>query len=375
MHGAGFSFALLKATEGTNFTDPRFTMSPVNLPASQDQVLVGLYHFARPLDNPGSPGAVAEAQYFLNTAAPYLGAGYLPPALDLDDPSILPSGSALSSWARAWLQHVQQSVSGITPVIYAPRCVLASLESDLQAYPLWIADTSTGDPTTVPCLSNSCWPQTVCWSGWKFKQYNWFGHPSVICGGSCNVDLDSFSGDLAALQALAGRTDTARPTISVFSVPQTSANLGGGFAFHFAASDAGGSGLNRAELWRASVDGTAADGSWSQQQIRSLSGNGPINDSFAVDTPASTGDYWYGIHVVDGTGNLADERLAGLGPIHVAVFCRADFNHSGGQPNQVDVLDFLNGWLAGNQAADFNGNGHVEIQDIFDYISAWFGPC
>lgn len=53
--------------------------------------------------------------------------------------------------------------------------------------------------------------------------------------------------------------------------------------------------------------------------------------------------------------------------------CRANFNQIGGVTLQ-DVFDFLNAWFAGDAGADFNGGG-LSIQDIFDFLNAWFTGC
>jgi hypothetical protein len=53
--------------------------------------------------------------------------------------------------------------------------------------------------------------------------------------------------------------------------------------------------------------------------------------------------------------------------------CLADFNDNGGLEIQ-DIFDFLNGWFAGNPRADFNGGG-LAVQDIFDFLNAWFAGC
>lgn len=57
----------------------------------------------------------------------------------------------------------------------------------------------------------------------------------------------------------------------------------------------------------------------------------------------------------------------------VITICRADFNCSGTLEIQ-DIFDFLNAWFAGNPAADFNGGG-LAVQDIFDFLNAWFAGC
>jgi hypothetical protein len=54
--------------------------------------------------------------------------------------------------------------------------------------------------------------------------------------------------------------------------------------------------------------------------------------------------------------------------------CPADFNCSGFLSVQ-DIFDFLGAWFAGDPRADFNGVGGVTVQDIFDYLGAWFTGC
>jgi hypothetical protein len=51
-----------------------------------------------------------------------------------------------------------------------------------------------------------------------------------------------------------------------------------------------------------------------------------------------------------------------------------DFNGVGGLTVQ-DVFDYLNAWFAGSPAADFNSSGTLEVQDIFDFLNAWLGGC
>src|SRR4051812_26823685 len=77
---AGKSFAFLKATEGTTFTDPWFARDLAGAAAAG--VYRAPYHFL----SPGDP--VGQADFFVRTieAAGYLGhgAGELPPAVDVE---------------------------------------------------------------------------------------------------------------------------------------------------------------------------------------------------------------------------------------------------------------------------------------------------
>jgi hypothetical protein len=55
-------------------------------------------------------------------------------------------------------------------------------------------------------------------------------------------------------------------------------------------------------------------------------------------------------------------------------FCAADFNCSGAVSVQ-DVFDFLAAYFSGDARADFNGAGGVSVQDIFDFLAAYFAGC
>ena len=113
-----------------------------------------------------------------------------------------------------------------------------------------------------------------------------------------------------------GVVDTFAPTVSAFTVTPDAVIVGNSVTIAFTVSDTGGSGLQRIELWRA-PDAGGAPGTWGQVQSLNLSGNGPVSSSFS-DTPA-VGKWWYGIHVVDGNGNLGMESDSGLGPKPITV--------------------------------------------------------
>ena len=52
----------------------------------------------------------------------------------------------------------------------------------------------------------------------------------------------------------------------------------------------------------------------------------------------------------------------------------ADFNCSGSLTVQ-DIFDFLTAWFAGSSSADFNHLNGLSVQDIFDFLTAWFTGC
>lgn len=54
--------------------------------------------------------------------------------------------------------------------------------------------------------------------------------------------------------------------------------------------------------------------------------------------------------------------------------CAADFNGSG-DVNVQDIFDYLAAWFTGTSAADYNGDGPVNVSDIFAFLSGWFAGC
>jgi hypothetical protein len=54
--------------------------------------------------------------------------------------------------------------------------------------------------------------------------------------------------------------------------------------------------------------------------------------------------------------------------------CPADFNGSGSVTVQ-DIFDFLAAYFANDPSADVNDSGDVTVQDIFDYLSLYFSGC
>jgi ELWxxDGT repeat protein len=60
--------------------------------------------------------------------------------------------------------------------------------------------------------------------------------------------------------------------------------------------------------------------------------------------------------------------------LRVLDLCPADFNNDANVSVQ-DVFDFLGAYFTGNDRADVNGVGGVMVQDVFEFLAAWFGGC
>jgi hypothetical protein len=75
----------------------------------------------------------------------------------------------------------------------------------------------------------------------------------------------------------------------------------------------------------------------------------------------------------------ANTRFAGAGtacnPLGTHTpCCYGDFNQNGTRSVQ-DLFDFLAAWFAHSPQADTDGNGMVTVQDLFNFLAAWFAGC
>ncbi len=200
--GAGKKFAWNKATQGTGYTDPSFVTNMVG--GHSAGVVMGAYHFATPESN----SATAEANWFVSVAGAYIGPGYLPPVLDLEDPSTgtgLTSyftSAALTTWVQTWMTTVQNA-TGVAPIIYTSGSIASYVGSSLNHYGLWSADPD-GSSTIAPNAAH-----LGAWTTWQFKQYSWTGTVAGIGSNSAaQVDLDVFNGDSTAFNTLIGVSTT-----------------------------------------------------------------------------------------------------------------------------------------------------------------------
>ncbi len=76
----------------------------------------------------------------------------------------------------------------------------------------------------------------------------------------------------------------------------------------------------------------------------------------------------------DAGGAFATGALVLKGGFLTPGVCPADFNASG-TVNVQDIFDFLAAWFANSPSADFNTQNGLGVQDIFDFLAAWFAGC
>lgn len=184
VRAGGFAFAIVKATEGVGFVDPKRAAFAAGARAAG--LACGFYHYARPdTHSTGSPRAAirdaeAEADAFLAVLAP--APGDLLPALDLEEAGLAPR--RLVAWARAWLARVEERI-GAKPLLYTYPAFWTRMGGSraFGAYPLWIAHWGVAAPALPPG-----------WSSYAIWQHSSSGSVPGIPG---RADLNRLADGLA----------------------------------------------------------------------------------------------------------------------------------------------------------------------------------
>jgi GH25 family lysozyme M1 (1,4-beta-N-acetylmuramidase) len=194
VRAAGHSYAFVKATEGTTYTNPWFRQDFDAAGAAG--LYRGAYHYARP----GLPlsTATAQARYMVSVTGTLGGGADLPLVLDLEETGGL-GPTDLAAWARTFLGELER-LTGRPPIIYVGYYFwrdAVGAPSDLASrYRLWLP--------SYPADPNSTTFRPLVpagWSTWTFWQYTSTGSVPGIVG---NVDINRFCCDAGTLAGLAG---------------------------------------------------------------------------------------------------------------------------------------------------------------------------
>ena len=178
--GANVRFAYIKATEGADYVDPRFTTNWSD--AEHAGVLRGAYHYFT-LCRPGAQ----QAANFINTVPRE--AVVLPPAVDLEHKGPCrrgPSAPDVVHEIKEYLRIVEAHY-GVRPILYTTREFHDAHLADFPHERWWIRSLYT-----PPAFRSGEW---VIW-----QHHNMARKPGV----SGPVDLNAFRGDDAALARFAG---------------------------------------------------------------------------------------------------------------------------------------------------------------------------
>ncbi len=236
--GSGVVFAFARAVAYYGQNDPDFGYDMSNGHAAG--VYMGAYDFVYP----SYESASGDADYFNGVIKPYVSAGYMYPALDLEEDCVASGGSMsasqITAWVNAWATELQKDLAsdgypGVNPIIYmnsnyASNCITSAI----GGWHVWIADY---------CGCGA--PSTGIFGYWNYWQYTSSGSVNGISG---SVDMDLFAGTLSNLQS--GFLFGGAPLTASYSVQDTTSGsplyCGGTFytgdTIRFQGSASGGSG-------------------------------------------------------------------------------------------------------------------------------------
>ncbi|MTI00309.1 glycoside hydrolase family 25 protein [Roseibium sp. RKSG952] len=172
--GAGISFAYLKATEGTGYSDTTFAG---NWAGCQDAAIAsGAYHYFLPRDS-----FLQQAENFVSAlkSVGYDRSKDLPPAIDCEEMD----GSSPAEYVHALgsMTHLLEKLLWVKPMIYTSPGFWNGLGNpDFSQYPLWLAEYTSAPQPNVPAP----------WSAYTIWQYSQKGQVSGISG-YCDSDISN----------------------------------------------------------------------------------------------------------------------------------------------------------------------------------------
>jgi lysozyme len=165
-------FAFVKATEGTNLTDPQFERNWEEM--ARHKIARGAYHFFHPNFSP-------KDQALLFTKRVKLRPGDLPPVVDIEESNGM-NVEQVRRYTAQFLQMLELRY-GVKPILYTSRDFYKRHFSDrpeFDAYPLWIAHYH---------VHELCLPDDEAWHFWQHSD------KGNVHGINPVVDFNVFYGD------------------------------------------------------------------------------------------------------------------------------------------------------------------------------------
>ncbi|MCC6322231.1 MAG: delta-60 repeat domain-containing protein [Phycisphaerales bacterium] len=144
-----------------------------------------------------------------------------------------------------------------------------------------------------------------------------------------------------------------------------------------------------AQFTLAATGGGSITYQWQQQDLLSFPefidiNDGPVLDSFGIPFCTASGATANQLTLSDFTGvaqvfrcvvsNGCSSAISLEVTLSFAPECPADFNGSG-EVSVQDIFDFLEAYFGSNPDADVNDSGDITVQDIFDYLALYFTGC
>ncbi|MBL7766333.1 MAG: glycoside hydrolase family 25 protein [Chitinophagaceae bacterium] len=174
--GQKISFAIIKATEGTNLTDPYFKK---NWERIQDYPLMrGAYLYFHP-----RRGGKAQAEFFISKV--HMESGDLPPVVDIEETNRA-NNELIQRELKACLDVLEKQYK-VKPLIYTGADFYAQhLEGAFDDYPLWVAHYEQAEAPRIK-------------RDWQIWQHNCKGRVNGI---KAEVDFNVVNGNLYVLNDL-----------------------------------------------------------------------------------------------------------------------------------------------------------------------------
>lgn len=196
----GYSFAIIKATEGTGYVNPFFEQNRDE--AHLAGMIVGSYHYARPNQDP-----IKQALHYADTIKCQKRFLEMPPVLDLEETGGL-HPILLQGWTAVFMTTLNLRCATNTMVYTYPYFWRTAMRNTplFSFAPLWIADYNGGTEPTQPLPGG--------WRNWNIWQYSSWGR---VPGVNTAVDLNRFNGGYVSLAAFSLRQKTV-PTVPTISV-------------------------------------------------------------------------------------------------------------------------------------------------------------
>ncbi|MEJ4113205.1 glycoside hydrolase family 25 protein [Corynebacterium kroppenstedtii] len=189
--GDNQSFAFIKATEGTDYTNPYFGSDSKKAKAAG--LTIGSYHYARP-----GTDARQQARFYAHELANQPQPA-LPPTLDLEETGGL-GPQQLQNWVSEWVDEVKKQ-TGRTPIMYTYYSFWINNMGNTTKFsdlPLWLAYYDDSLPDTIP-------------GGWDHVTFWQHSGSGSVDGINAQVDLNKYDGTDAELKALANNMKEDTP--------------------------------------------------------------------------------------------------------------------------------------------------------------------
>ncbi|MDY6050176.1 MAG: glycoside hydrolase family 25 protein [Corynebacterium sp.] len=174
-------FVLVKATEGTEYTNPFYAEDIAG--AKEHGMYVGAYHYGRPNTDP-----IESARHFADVikSAP---ATTMPPVLDIEQTDGV-GVAGMQLWISQFMQETQR-LTGQTPLIYTFRFFWEDKVGNAKnftQYPLWLSAWQNTPPEVMP-------------GGWDHMTFWQRSATGRISGILTDVDMSLFNGTAEQLAA------------------------------------------------------------------------------------------------------------------------------------------------------------------------------